>query len=84
MKDAQEQVKSSSSTPSGKLKISAPLAYGTMCLTPKIAEFVKEYPEISVDLCLDGGKVNAVDDGMDVTIFIGKPEDSSFIAKKTR
>lgn len=82
LSDAEEYVKDLSKKPSGKLRITAPDAYGALYLAPKIADFIKEYPEIHVELDLEGGKVDMIQAGFDVSIFIGELEDSSLIARK--
>lgn len=66
----------------GLLSISAPVWFGTMRLAPLVADFLLEYPEVSVDLSLTDRFVDIIDEGVDVAIRIGELDDSSYIAKK--
>jgi len=66
----------------GKLRISAPMSFGTMHLTRAITKFTTLHPEISIDLSLDDRVVDIVNEGFDLAIRIGKLPDSSLIARK--
>ncbi|MDC0655183.1 LysR family transcriptional regulator, partial [bacterium] len=39
--------------PTGKLKVTTPVGFGSTWLTPRIGEFLELYPEVNVDLILD-------------------------------
>jgi DNA-binding transcriptional LysR family regulator len=68
--------------PRGTLKISAPLFIGAAHIAPAIAEFLEKHPDLSVDLILQSGVVDMVDEGIDVVIHLGALEDTSLIARK--
>jgi DNA-binding transcriptional LysR family regulator len=68
--------------PRGQLKLSAPVSFGLVYLGKPLAEFVKRYPDLSVDLHLNDRYVDIVDEGFDMSIRIGRLPDSSLIAKK--
>ena len=82
LEEAEDLVKNMSHTPSGRLRICSPLAFGTMHMAPTIADFVLEYPEINVELDLDSGTVDVIREGFDLVVHIGKLSDSSMIARK--
>lgn len=82
LEEAENLVKNMSHAPKGRLRVCSPMAFGTMHLSPTIADFVLEYPDIHVDLDLDGGLVDMVDSGFDLVIHVGKLADSSLIARK--
>lgn len=63
--------------PRGKLTISASLDFGQWLLVQSIPEFLKQYPEIQIDLRLSDRLVNLVAEGIDVAIRLGDLEDSS-------
>lgn len=65
----------------GRLRVSAPVVFGTRHLIPHIASFAAAHPDLEVDLVLDDRYVNLVDDNFDVAIRVGRPEDSSFRAR---
>ncbi|WP_085907315.1 LysR family transcriptional regulator [Kiloniella majae] len=71
-----------SSTPSGLLKINAPMSFGIKCMAPMLADFRTQFPEIEIDLVLNDQMVDLIEDGFDVGIRIGRLMDSRLIAKK--
>lgn len=68
--------------PRGTLKISAPLFIGAAHIAPAVAEFLEKHPDLSVDMVLQSGVVDMVDEGLDVAIHLGALEDTSLIARK--
>jgi DNA-binding transcriptional LysR family regulator len=65
----------------GLIRITAPLTFGTLHLARRLAAFALDYPEISLDVAFRDRLVNLVDEGFDVAIRIGRPADSSLIAR---
>ena len=55
-------------TPQGLVRVSAPVALGRQTLAPVIAEFLKAYPQIRVDLDLSDRFVNLAQEGFDLAI----------------
>lgn len=66
----------------GKLRVSAPVWYGMSTLAPAIAAFLKEYPNVDIELELNDRYVDPVSEGFDVVIRIGQLDDSTMIARK--
>ncbi len=66
----------------GKLRINAPMTFGTMHLSRAIAEYQCEQPQVSVDLTLDDRVVDIVSEGYDIAIRIGRLRESSLVARK--
>ncbi len=75
-------VRSASQTPRGRLRITTPLNFGSVQLAPILNTFAKMYPEILLDVQLSDRVANLVDEGFDAAIRIGRPSDSSLIARK--
>src|SRR5690606_13891773 len=65
----------------GSLRIAAPMAFGTRYLTPILASFAKQYPELDLDIEFDDRRVNLHTDGFDAAVRIGELPDSSFVAR---
>ncbi|WP_415911380.1 LysR family transcriptional regulator [Neptuniibacter sp. QD37_11] len=74
-------VKELHQTPQGQLKITAPSTFAEIHLTPVLTIFKEKYPEVQIDLQLNDRYVDLIDEGYDLAIRIGKPQDSSLIAK---
>ncbi len=68
--------------PSGILRISAPVLFGPDFLVPIIAEYMRIYPRVEVDLQLSDGFVDLGAEGVDLAIRIGDLPDSSLRAKR--
>lgn len=68
--------------PRGKLRINASVTFGIHALTPKIAEYMQLYPEVSVELCLSNRYVDLIDGGFDAIFRIGELSDSGLIARQ--
>jgi DNA-binding transcriptional LysR family regulator len=67
--------------PSGRLVVSAPLGFGRLHVSPVMAAYLKNYPEVSAELRLEDRLVNLVEDGIDLAVRIGILADSSLVAR---
>lgn len=76
------QVKSTATTPRGRLKLTAPLTFGIARLVPDLNAFAVAYPDIALDVSFTDRVVNLVDEGYDAAIRAGRPVDSSLIARR--
>ncbi|NVI81032.1 LysR family transcriptional regulator [Janthinobacterium sp. BJB401] len=70
--------------PRGKLKITAPVSFGSECIAPLMAEYLTAYPDVSLELNLNDRMVDLVEEGFDAAIRIGKLEDSGMVARPLR
>ncbi|WP_322845213.1 LysR family transcriptional regulator [Pseudomonas sp. B33.4] len=69
-------------SPSGLLRISAPMVIGTLELANWLPGFQQRYPEIEVELSCDDRFVDLIAEGFDVALRICGPlEDSSLVAR---
>lgn len=76
-----EQAQTLQSAPAGKLRISAPVTFGTQALMPALSVYMARYPEVSVDVVLSDRVVDLVDEGFEAALRIGHLPDSDMIAK---
>ena len=67
--------------PRGVLKVSCAVSFGMEWLAPMIADYLEQYPEVSVDLNLNDRMIDMVEEGFDVAVRIGPLEDSSLVAR---
>jgi DNA-binding transcriptional LysR family regulator len=63
-------------TPSGRLRINAPVTFGIRTLSPRLLEYMVRFPQVAVDLTLSNELVDLVNDGYDVLFRIGELADS--------
>ena len=70
--DAAEQaVGSRARSLSGRLAVAAPISFGRIVLVPRIAEFMARHREITVDLTLSDGPLEALPPGIDLALATG-------------
>lgn len=75
-------IRDASHAPRGRLRLTAPLTFGAMELAPALNDFAGQFPDIALDVSFSDRVVSLVDEGFDMAIRIGRPEDSSMIARK--
>ena len=68
--------------PRGLLKISTGTAFGMHQLVPALPRFMERYPEIKVELLVSDRRVDILEEGLDMAIFIDAQADSSLIARR--
>lgn len=77
-----ESIKNRFGSASGKLRLTAPMSFGTVQLVPAFIDFAQAYPGIELDVSFSDRVVNLVDEGFDAGVRIGNPFDSSLIARR--
>lgn len=66
--------------PSGTIKVSCTDDQIELCLRPKLAEFLREFPEVTVELYVDYGFTNVVTERFDAGIRFGESISQDMIA----
>lgn len=66
----------------GSFKISLPMTYGVNHLSPIIAEFQYQHPDLKFHIDLSDRYVDLISEGFDMVLRIGDLLDSSLIARK--
>lgn len=80
IEDGKQALGGMGASPRGMLRITAPLSFGF--LGPIVAEFLRRWPEVEVELVCTDRVVDLVEEGFDVAIRAGKLPDSSLIARR--
>lgn len=68
-------------TPRGKLRITAPVTFGSYSLMPLITAFLRDHPEVEIDLHLTDRFVDLVEEGYEVAFRIGPLATTSLTAR---
>ncbi len=76
------EISANQQAPSGKLKVTASVMYGSTYVAPLIAKFLQKHKQVTIELVLSDQNINLVEQGIDVAIRIGPLSDSNMIAKK--
>jgi len=82
LNEANQTLSSLTSTPQGRLKITAPVFFGESQLAPLLHEFLLRYRGVSLDLELTNARLDLIQGGFDLAIRIGTLESSSLIARR--
>jgi DNA-binding transcriptional LysR family regulator len=69
-------------TPSGELRVTTTVAFGSTWLTQRIGSFLKTYPDISIELLLDDREIDLSMRGADCAIRLYRPHQPGLIALK--
>jgi DNA-binding transcriptional LysR family regulator len=67
-------------TPSGRLRVSMPLA--AMLMMPPVVAFMRAYREITLDLDFSDRLVDVIDEGFDVVVRTGEARDSRLMMRR--
>jgi len=79
--DAEAALSADAAEPAGHLTITAPMLFGQMHVAPAVTRFVQQYEKMRCSMVLLDRVVNLLEEGIDVGIRIGEPEDSSLVAQ---
>ncbi|RXZ66537.1 LysR family transcriptional regulator [Pelagerythrobacter rhizovicinus] len=80
--DDVEQEIADQGAPRGRLRVSAALSHGRLCVVPLLGEFVQRYPHILVDIGLTDTLVDVAAGQADVAVRFGPLADSPLTARK--
>lgn len=65
----------------GRVRVSAPVTFAQMHLVWAVAAFLREHPEVEVQLATDDRLVDVVEGGFDLVVRISRLRDASFVAR---
>ena len=79
--EADRVVNNMQAEPSGTLRISTPLSFGTPFFISTIKSFMEQYPKVNVEIFSDDKMVDLLEQEIDVAFRIGPLTDSSLVAR---
>ena len=68
-------------SPSGQLRISAPVTFGAHGLIPLLTRYLAGYPEVKIDLVLTDRFVDLVEEGFEAVFRVGELADSALVQR---
>ncbi|MCM2279000.1 MAG: LysR family transcriptional regulator [Oligoflexia bacterium] len=80
--EAEANAKSTQESPTGLLRITAPVELGSALLEEVLQRYLKAYKDVQVDLLLTDRIVDLMEENVDVAVRAGHLADSTLIAKK--
>ncbi len=82
VEDAQMLAAGFLSAPRGRLRLSAPVAFGSTILADWLTEFLAATPEVEAEVLLSNQYVDLLAEGIDVAFRAGPLQESSLVARK--
>ena len=67
--------------PAGKLRITAPVTFGTEALMPALPDYLGRYPQVSIDVVLSDRVADLAEDGFEAAIRVGERPDAALVAR---
>lgn len=61
-------------SPSGQLRVNAPMTFGTHYVARIVADYMQRYPDVHVELTLNDRFIDPIEEGFDLTIRVGEPQ----------
>lgn len=81
LKDANDHLQGTQQAPKGLIKISGAGDFVSKQVAPLVAQFMKIYPQVSIEIDFSARNVNLIEEGVDLAIRFGRMHDSNLIAR---
>ena len=79
--EAEEAIMQMQSEPTGLLRITSVIEFGQLFLGNVVGSFIRRYPKVQVEVELTTRVVDPLEEGVDIAIQLGHPQDSSLVAR---
>jgi DNA-binding transcriptional LysR family regulator len=67
---------------SGRLRVSAGIAFARLHVFPHLASFLRDHPKLEVDILADDRYLHLLEEGIDLALRMGPLEDAALTARK--
>lgn len=68
--------------PTGLLRLACPVVFGRLHIVPRLPAFLARHPGVTIDLVMNDGFTDLVEEGIDLAIRIGAIVDPGLIARR--
>jgi DNA-binding transcriptional LysR family regulator len=82
VEDAEALVAGFLSVPRGRVRIAAPVSFGSTILTDWVAEFLDGMPQVEAEVVVSNQYVDLLAEGIDLAFRVGPLQESSLVARK--
>jgi DNA-binding transcriptional LysR family regulator len=80
--DAEQEIQNKRNSPTGLIRINAPLTFGILHLAPLWGKFTALYPQVRLEVTLADRVVDLVDEGYDLAVRVASLPSSTLICRK--
>jgi len=82
LEEAEASASEGAAVPRGTLRLSCAVTFGTEQVAPAVAQFMRKYPTVKVDIELSDRIVDLVDEGFDAAVRIGAVGGQNLVARR--
>ena len=80
--EAEAQAANLTLQPRGTLRLAMPISFSLRHVTPLLAGYLRQYPEVSIDATLSDRYGDLIEEGFDLALRIGPPPEGNLIARR--
>jgi DNA-binding transcriptional LysR family regulator len=80
--DIESTAKQSQALPSGRVRVEAAAAIGTMVIVPALGEFYRSYPDVAIELGVGNRRADLIAEGIDCAIRVGEATEQFMVARR--
>jgi DNA-binding transcriptional LysR family regulator len=80
--EADLAARGASASLTGRIRVSAAVTFARLHIVPRLKDFLRTHPALSVDVVLDDSNVDLLEEGIDVALRMGDLPDSAMTARK--
>jgi len=81
LNDATDHVQGTQQAPKGLIRLTGAGDFVANQIAPLLAQFIKQYPQVKIEIDFSGRNVNLIEEGFDLAIRFGRMQDSNLIAR---
>jgi DNA-binding transcriptional LysR family regulator len=82
IQDAEEEIQNKRNSPTGLIRINAPLTFGVLHLAPLWGKFTALYPQVRLEVTLIDRVVDLVEEGYDLAVRVASLPSSTLISRQ--
>jgi DNA-binding transcriptional LysR family regulator len=79
---ARASIREASARPTGTLRLGVPSSFGRHYIMPIIEEYLRQFPDVKVDIRFSERTINLVEEGIELALRLGQLESSSLMARR--